>query len=654
MHFRKKIIAIIITFCTIGLISSYAYCDDETIKMNETLKIAGDNNYPPYEYVDENGVFKGFNVDIMRAVAIELELDIELIPMTWEGAQLALQKGEVDAIQGMTKTKIRDEIFDFTDELVINSQAIFVRKDTSFIQDMKDLSGLKVAFQKGDVINEVIKTVPDIITIEKENQTIAIDSLLSGEVDAFVGNRLTGLYYLQKIKKIDEVKIVGEPMYVTKYCSATKNGNDEVLQLLNKGIAAIKANGTYDKIYRKWFGQTFTDTGERWRKLLYASVITLLISLSVIMFIMYWNRSLKKEVEKQTAEIVLKQKELDQSDRLKGKIIESIVSGIVAFDNVGRVIQSNSFAKKLIEKDIVDTMTWKELGIDEKIDITALECALNGDSLRKNIIWTLTNGEIRYVDCSIIPIKGPETIEGVILLLHDYTKEKKLHDIVQHNDKMKALGKISAGIAHELRNPLTSIKAFIDMIPDKLDNKKFREQLLRVVPQEINRLNSLVSLLLDYSRPKAPNPQQINLDEVLKDILVLISPHVRKKDIKIVNKINNITFWADISQIKQVLINIILNSIDAIDNDGEILIEGSTENKKTVIMISDNGCGIPKEKIFKVFEPFYTSKKHGYGIGLSITHQLVSENRGEIFIESEEGKGTKVILHFPIAAMKCE
>lgn len=649
MHFRKNIIAIIIIFCAISLASSYAYCDDETIK------IAGDNNYPPYEYVDENGVFKGFNVDIMRAVAIELEIDIELIPMAWEDAQLTLQKGEVDAIQGMTKTKIRDEIFDFTDELVINSQAIFVRKDTSYIQDMKDLSGLKVAFQKGDVTNEVIKTVPDIITVEKENQTMAIDALLNGEVDAFVGNRLTGLYYLQKIKKIDGIKIVGEPMYVTEYCSATKNGNEEVMKLLNKGISAIKANGTYDKIYRKWFGQTFTDTGERWKKLLYASVITLLISLSAIIFIMYWNRSLKKEVEKQTAKIVQKQKELDQSDRLKGKIIESIVSGIVAFDNAGRVIQSNSFAKMLIEKNIVDTMTWNELDIDEKIDMNALECALNGETWRKNIVWrTMSNSDVRHVDCSIIPIKGPETIEGVILLLHDYTKEKKLHDIVQHNDKMQALGKLSSGIAHELRNPLTSIKAFIDMMPDKLDNEKFREQLLRIVPQEINRLNSLVSLLLDYSRPKASNPQQINLDEVLEDIIALFSTHIRKKDIKIINRIDNIAFWADMSQTKQVLINIILNSIDAIDKDGQIFIEGSTENKKAVIMISDNGCGIPKEKVFKVFEPFYTSKKQGYGIGLSITHQLVSENRGEIFIQSEEGKGTTVILHFPTTALECE
>lgn len=641
---RDKFLIGIIVFCIISIMPTNIFCDDGI------LRIAGDNNYPPYEYVDENGVFKGFNVDIMRAIAIELELDIEIIPMTWDEAQRALEKGEVDAIQGMTKTRIRDEIFDFTEELVINSQALFVKKDTSFIQDMKDLSGLKVAFQKGDVTNEVMKTVASIIPVEKENQTIALDALLNGEVDAFVGNRLTGLYYLQKIKRMNEVKIIGEPMYVTQYCSATKNNNAEILNVLNEGISIIKKNGTYDKIYKKWFGQSFTDTGERWRKLLYVSVIVLCMAFCTIIVIIYWNKSLKSEVASQTRQLVKSQVKLDQSNRLRGKIIESIVSGIVAFDNTSKVIQSNSFAKEIFEQEIINGMRWDELSISEMIDADILERVLKGDAWRADLRWTMKDDDVRFVNCSLIPIKGPDIIEGVILLLYDYTKEKRLNEIVQHDDKMQALGKLSAGIAHEIRNPLTSIKAFIDMIPAKLDNENFRAQLLKIIPQEINRLNNLVSILLDYSRPKVSNPQQISLDGVLSDILVLFSSHTIKKNIQVINRPNNLLFWADMSQIKQVLINIILNSIDAIDKEGEIFIEGSLENKKAVIRILDNGCGIPKEKVFKVFEPFYTSKRQGYGIGLAITHQLISENKGEIFIESEAGKGTTVIIHLPVTA----
>lgn len=636
----RNLIAIIIIFCFISITPSYAIDDN-------TLKIAGDNNYPPYEYIDENGIYKGFNVDIMRAVAIEMELDIELIPMRWEKAQLALQNGKVDAIQGMTKTKIREAIFDFTDELVTNSQVIFVRLDNSFIQNINDLSGLKVAVQKGDVSTEMIEANLDIIATEKENQTLALDALLNGEVDAFVGNRLTGLYYLQKINKLDQVKIVGEPMYITQYCSATKNGNEEVLTILNQGIEAIKNNGTYDKIYRKWFGESFTDTSKKWKELLFVSVMTLLVLLIVTVIVFLWNRSLKREVENQTKQIVMKQKELDKSDRFKGKIIESIKSGIVAFDNTCKVIQSNSFAKNLFEKDITDTMTWNDLEIDEKIDPNVLQHVKNGETWSKNITWTKTNGDIRYLDSSVIPIKGPDRIEGFILFLRDYTKEKNLNEMIMHDDKMQALGKLSASIAHELRNPLTSIKAFVELIPDKLDNENFRKELIRIVPLEINRLNSLINLLLDYSRPKTSNPEQINMSDVLRDVLALTSLHIKKKNIRIINKIEELTLWADLSQIKQIILNIIINSIEAIESDGDIIIEGYVQHEKAVIKISDNGCGISEQQVNRVFEPFYTSKTQGHGIGLSITLQLVKENRGEILIDSNEGKGTIVTILLP-------
>lgn len=162
------------------------------------IKIGGDNNYPPYEFTDEDGNFRGFNVDMMRAIGIELGLEIELIPMSWQEAMEALERGEVDAIQGMTKSKIREEKFDFTLPLVTNSQAIFVLKDTNYISSIEDLKGRKASFQEGDISYELSLEVKNIIHYIRTNQEEAIDLLLDGQVDAFIGNRLTGIYYLQK------------------------------------------------------------------------------------------------------------------------------------------------------------------------------------------------------------------------------------------------------------------------------------------------------------------------------------------------------------------------------------------------------------------------------------------------------------------------
>ena len=188
----------------------------------EVLRIAGDNNYPPYEFIDKDGNYRGFNVDMMRAIAIELGIDIELIPMSWQEAMEALEKGEVDAVQGMTKSSIREEKFEFSSPLVTNSQAIFVLKDTNYISSLKDLEGKKVSFQRADVSYELAQDIRGIKPIIMINQEEAIDLLLQGEVDAFIGNRLTGIYYLQREENFDKIKIVGEPMHITEYCTSVQ------------------------------------------------------------------------------------------------------------------------------------------------------------------------------------------------------------------------------------------------------------------------------------------------------------------------------------------------------------------------------------------------------------------------------------------------
>lgn len=527
--FSKKYIILFILILAIFSLSTVAYGIDETDSTDKVIRIGGDDNYPPYEYVDRNGNYKGFNVDIMRAVAIELGIDIELVPMDWETALYSLRQRDIDAIQGMTITPSRDEMFDFTQELVTNSQNIFVMKNTTHITELEDLSGVRVSFQSGDVTDEILAKVPDIIPVEKENQMEALDALFAGEVEAFVGNRLTGIYYIQKKGLEGKVKLVGEPMLVTQYSAAVKKGDKELLALLNEGIDAIKKNGAYDKIYKKWFGEEILESGRKWRQLLYISLLVLLVASIIIGIIIYWNRSLRREVENRTKEI------------------------------------------------------------------------------------------------------------------------KELYELAKHDDKMRALGKLSAGVAHELRNPLTSIKVFIDMLPNKLDNPEFVEELTKIVPKEINRLNSLVNTLLDYSKPKVPVPKENNLKDILTEILVLLKQKINEKKIILEESGTDIWFLADTSQFKQIMINIIINSIDAIKEKGIISITGRIEEKNAIIIIKDNGIGMSEDVLNKVYEPFFTSKKSGYGIGLSITHQLVKENKGEISIESTEGVGTTTTISLPTA-----
>lgn len=605
------------------------------------IKVAGDNNYPPYEYVDDNGNFKGFNVDIIRAVAIELGWDIELIPVSWESATSMLKNKEVNLVQGMTVTEEREVLFDFTQEIVINSQNIFVLEGITYINELSDLEGKTVSIQAEDVTRELLSTVPNVTIVEKVNQLEAIQMLLNNEVDAFVGNRLTGIYNIQKYGLTNTIKITGDPLYKTKYSIAVSSGDDALLKELNKGISAIKSNGTYEKIYKKWFGETLVDVAKEWKELLTVTIIALLASLILIIIIYLWNKKLKEQVLART-------EQLDQNIRFKDKVIDNIIDGFISFDKDLKITQFNSIASKLLEKNI-------EVGQDiihvmeDRLPSESLDNISSGTAWNSRLEWNLKDNGTEHVDCRISPINGPNGVEGFIFTINDKTKEAELYNMAKHTDKMNALGELSAGLAHELRNPLTSIKTFIDLIPMKIGDENFKKELINIVPKELNRLDELVGSLLDYSKPKNPNPKMISLGDIISEILTLFKKKLQEKNIKVVTNNLDVNFFVDASQLKQILINIILNSIDAIDKDGLIEINTQALKNKNAIIITDNGSGIPEEKLNAIFDPFYTSKKNGQGIGLSITDRLIRDNKGEIKVLSEIGVGTTMIIYLPNA-----
>ncbi|MHB9095491.1 MAG: ATP-binding protein, partial [Eubacteriales bacterium] len=534
--------------------------------------------------------------------------------------------------------------------------AIFVRKETDYISAVNDLEGKFVAVQAGDIGYEIAHNIPNVkLVVKQRDQYQGMEALLNGEAEAFVGNRLTGLYYLQKIGKLNQIKIVGGFLYPTEYSSAVLKGNSEVLSLLNQGIDSIKATGTYDKIYSKWFGETFSDTSGYWKKLLFIAILGLVLTVALVIISMSWNKSLKKEVERRTKELASinqelqdRQVKLEQSNRLRGEILQSTPEGIIAFNEDGKVLAVNSAAKALLGIDIPPGSNWGDFELETVFDSESLNQALAGALWRKDLEWIKNQYENLYLDCSASPIKGPgEVVEGVILVMHDYTEEKKLKDVLYHQDKMQAIGRLTAGIAHELRNPLTAIKAFIDMLPYKYDYPKFRETITETVPQEIQRLNNLVSVLLDYSSPKVRTPQRVNLTRLIPEVLLLFHAHLEKKNIQMFSDVPSIEFWADEQQVKQVLINILLNGIEA--GGGEISITAFIEGMRVGIKIQDNGCGIPPEALDKIFDPFYTSKPGGYGLGLAICYQLIKDNKGQISIESQLGEGTIATVYLPAA-----
>ncbi|MDW7673488.1 MAG: transporter substrate-binding domain-containing protein [Bacillota bacterium] len=651
-----------IKFCLVLLVMAMIFGISgvaEAWPTDEIIIIGGDENYPPYEYVDEDGVYRGFNVDIIKAVALQQGLEISFRPMPWSEAVIALANGEVHAIQGMTQTKIRQEKFLFSDPYVVNSQAIFVLKDRSYPISLADLKGRTVAVQEFDYAHDLLNAMEGVTLAVASDQEEAIDLLLEKKVDAFVGNRLTGMYLIQKHKKWDQIKIIGEKLEPTEYGLAVTKENEVLLELFNQGIAKIKDNGIYDEIYKKWFGEEVSPPNRLLEKILYGISILLLLVLAGTLVVFHWNRGLKIEVDKRTKELACLNEELliskntiAERERFKEQILDSLYVGLLTFDQSGRLTSINKKAAHLVkvERGFLGKH-YSELPINELINTKLMQRALSsGDSYFDNEIKLKEFGEEATWEYNIFPLLDEEKqVNGLILNIKDVTHVKKLQSVLARQDKIESLGRLVAGIAHELRNPLTAIKTFVELIPVKLDNARFREELIHYVPMEIERLNNLVKDLLEYSKPRQPRKELVVLKPLIDDVINLFHKQLKDKGVELEAKVDpNLNIFVDKQQLKQIVINLVLNGLEASSAGGKITILGYLANDTKVrIIVRDSGTGIEDTDFDKLFDPFFTNKKDGTGLGLSIAYQYTKENQGAIWLESQLGRGTNVYLEFP-------
>jgi signal transduction histidine kinase len=239
-----------------------------------------------------------------------------------------------------------------------------------------------------------------------------------------------------------------------------------------------------------------------------------------------------------------------------------------------------------------------------------------------------------------------------------YENLKKSQNILRRSDRLASLGTLIASLAHEIRNPLVSIKTFTQLLPERIDDTEFRDYFLKVASGEIDRLTSLINELLGFAKPSEPNLKGEDVNAIIDRMEVLISAEARKKNITITKNYapNLPSVLVDAEQIKQVLLNILLNAIQAIEGQGEIWIDTriirltrDDESEAFLqIEIRDTGIGIPPENLDHVFDPFFSTRPEGSGLGLAISHQIVHEHGGFIDLESEVGKGTSFRINFPL------
>ncbi|MBS8266610.1 GHKL domain-containing protein [Mesobacillus boroniphilus] len=234
----------------------------------------------------------------------------------------------------------------------------------------------------------------------------------------------------------------------------------------------------------------------------------------------------------------------------------------------------------------------------------------------------------------------------LLLRFQSYIKAiTSIHNDLRQQEKLAVIGQMATAIAHEIKNPLSSLKGFTQLQQEK---DKGDEQYYPIMLNEIDRINAIVNDLLILGKPHTAVKTHKKLVDIIHYVITVIDPHAQRKDIQMKYDVDDSTvLLCDENQLKQVFINLIKNAMEAMPNGGTVTIHSKIEDGRALISVKDEGCGIPPEKLAKLGEPFYTTKQNGNGLGLMVTKKIIEEHEGTLNIQSEMEKGTIVTISVP-------
>lgn len=639
-----------------------AFYTPVAIADKKTYKVAGEWALPPFSYMKEDRTLAGISIDVMEKISKENDFDFEYIPMNIDDAEKALEDGEIDAIAGISYNLAKERLFDFSHPYFIMSYSLIIPKEKKeSIRTISDVRDFHAVLENDSPVLGTLQNMRNTNLTIVTNQYTGLLALVNEKADVFIGNKWTASFYLKHIEQEDNFVILDEVIEPADYSIAVKKGNEELLQKINQSLIAIKAKGELNPLVDGWLYPKPEAEITRLKNFIFFLSMGLSIVALVLLIIYIWNHRLKKAVNKQTRALrtlnqnLKKQRqEIADSNVFKDQILNNIDTGIITFgldftikscnpraldilgladDDLYEIQYSSSILQKLFRNhDVQDTL---EEEIAETVEVEMRE---NGP--KKVIYYRI----LRMYD-------SQQQLTGYILALNDETEKNKLQQKLITQEKLHALGQLVAGVAHEIRNPLTSIKTFIDMLPKKYDRTEFREMIVEHLPAEVNRLNMIVTDLVEYARPRPPSKQRYTAGE-LSSLLVFLQVTMDKKQILLEKSIDeNLIFYIDPQQIRQVILNLVLNAMDAVEDSLEkrinIVMEVEDVNVGK-ITISDTGKGINEEDLTRIFEPFYTSKEKGGGLGLTLSYNLIKENKGEIHVESQPSRGTVFTILLPL------
>ena len=364
--------------------------------------------------------------------------------------------------------------------------------------------------------------------------------------------------------------------------------------------------------------------------------------LSALYLTAFLTGHLSSRLERTTESLAEKDSNLRDLTLFNRELIENLPSGLLTTDEAERIIVFNKAAEQITGLNLAEAIGLR---------ITDIFPFLKSPIAAGRGEGTLHRGDItKTVGLTISTTTdsgGSKT--GYVCVFQDITQIKNLEAEVKHKATLAAIGELSANMAHEIRNPLASLKGSIEMLKERTLTRDHSENLMNIAISEMDRLNKIISDFLMYSRPRPPEFSRVDLHVVLSETVDLLRSAVGSDRIMIHKDFSGPNeLLVDPSKLRQVFLNLGMNSLESMTSGGELTISTLRKKDRVTVYFKDTGVGIPQEHIREVFYPFFTTKDRGTGLGLSIAYRIIEEHHGAINLSSTPGHGTtfEVVIPF--------
>ncbi len=625
------------------------------------IRIAIDDNYPPYIFRNDQGELQGITFDLWKLWEKKTGIKVVFFATDWNKAKESFNNGHADILETLFYTKERAKIYQYSRPYAEIRVPIFYKNELTGIRSVNDLKGFTIGVKSGDAVIDMLRSKGIVGIVEYNSYEDIIKAVAKNEIHIFSIDEPPALYYLYKYKLLNKYKFAFN-LYTGHFHRAVLKKNAYLMEVVENGFDLITKK-EMDEVQERWKGQFITSFN---LKKLLPFIITFAIIVVFVILLLFTNSYyLNKKIKQKTLLLQQVVNDLKESEARNKAFLNAIPNLMFIFDVNGNFIDYKGNKDEefyvppgfFIGKNIKDVLPPDVARMTlEKIE----KVKTSKQTQTYEYSLTLKNKEEHYE--AQMAVCG----ENEFLAIVQNITYKKMFDSQRlRSNKLESLGQLAGGIAHDFNNILTAVIGSLSMIKLKAGKGSVIYELADTAEKSGFRAKNLTNQLLTFAKGGSPVKDTANMNAIVTDAsdFVLrgsncICEYDLEKNLRLTK--------ADAGQLTQVIQNIVINAYQSMPNGGKIFIKTANvkfekdnplslnEGEYNHIQIADQGYGISEENMEHIFDPYFTTRTGGSGLGLTICYSVIKKHNGTISIESVVNKGTEVNIYLPAEITESE